>query len=222
MIIASRKPLDEIAEIIGDYKKVLIVGCGTCVEICHAGGRKEVEILTSQLNMKLSKEGIDKELLKDTVERQCEPEFIEPLVAKASEVDAVLSMACGVGVNFLAERLGNVPILPAVDTTFYGAVEEQGVWTEKCVGCGKCILHQTGGICPIVRCSKSILNGPCGGSDEGKCEISKDVDCAWCLIYERLKALGQLDKMQGLTPIRDWSTAKDGGPRKMVREDLRL
>ncbi|HIE29486.1 TPA: hypothetical protein EYP66_19630 [Candidatus Poribacteria bacterium] len=222
MIVASRKPLDEIIEIIGDYEKVLIAGCGTCVEVCHAGGEKEVEILASQLRMKFGKEGINKEFLSDTVERQCELEFIEPFLEKAEDLDAILSMACGVGVNFLADRLDSLPVLPALDTTFYGATEEQGVWTEKCSGCGKCILHLTGGICPITRCSKSILNGPCGGSDGGKCEISADVDCAWHLIYERLKALNQLENIQAINPIRDWSTGLDGGPRKMVREDLRL
>jgi ferredoxin len=222
MIVASRKPLDEIIEIIGDYEKVLLAGCGTCVEVCHAGGEKEVEILASQLRMKFGQERINKEFLLHTVERQCEVEFIEPLVEKAENVDAILSAACGVGVNFLADRLTSLPILPALDTTFYGATEEQGVWTEKCSGCGKCILHLTGGICPITRCAKSILNGPCGGSDEGKCEISEDVDCAWHLIYERLIALNQLKSIQTINPIRDWSTGLDGGPRKMVREDLRL
>jgi len=222
MIVASRKPFDEIIEIIGDYEKILIAGCGTCVEVCHAGGEKEVGILASQLRMKFGKEGVNKELLSDTVERQCEPEFIEPLAEKTPEMDAILSMACGVGVNFLADKLNSIPILPALDTTFYGAAEEQGVWAEKCSGCGKCIIHLTGGICPITRCAKSILNGPCGGSDGGKCEISEEVDCAWHLIYERMISLNQLGNIQAISPIRDWSPSRDGGPRKMVREDLRL
>jgi len=222
MIIANRKPLDEIVEMLSDYQKILIAGCGTCVEVCHAGGEKEVGIIASMLKMRWAKDEIDKELILDTVERQCEEEFLEPLKEKLEGVDAILSTACGVGVNFLSEKLGNIPVLPGLDTTFYGATEEQGIWTEKCAGCGKCILHLTGGICPVARCAKSIMNGPCGGSNEGKCEVSDDIDCAWQLILDRLKALNQLEKMQPINPIRDWSTARDGGPRKRIREDLRI
>ena len=223
MIVADRKPFDEIVEIISKYEKILIVGCGTCVEVCHTGGEKEVGVLASQLRIKFQKDGIQKEILEDTVERQCEWEMIEPILEKLDGVDAILSMACGVGVNFLADKFtGNVVVLPALDTTFYGATEEQGIWTEKCAGCGKCVLHLTGGICPIARCSKSILNGPCGGSTEGKCEVDENTDCAWQLIYDRLKALGQLENMIEITPIKDWSTALDGGTRKRIREDLRI
>lgn len=220
MIVADRKPLGEIVEMLSDYQKILLVGCGTCVEICHSGGDKEVGILASMLKMRWAKDDIKKELIWDTVERQCEDEFIEPIGEELDGVDAILSIACGVGVNFLAERLVDVPVLPGLDTTFYGATEEPGIWTEKCAGCGKCILHLTGGICPIARCAKSIMNGPCGGSNEGKCEVSDEIDCAWQLILERLTKLNQLEKMQPVNPIRDWSTAKDGGPRKRIREDL--
>ena len=223
MIVADRKPLDEIVEIISKYEKILIVGCGTCVEVCHAGGEKEVGILASQLRIKCQKDGIQKEFNEMTVERQCEWEFIEPILEKLNGVDAILSMACGVGVNFLADKFADdVVVLPALNTTFYGATEEQGVWAEKCAGCGNCILHLTGGICPIARCSKSILNGPCGGSSEGKCEVDENIDCAWQLIYDRLKALGQLENMIEIQPVKDWSTALDGGTRKRIREDLRI
>ena len=112
MIVADRKPLDEIVEMLNDYQKILIAGCGTCVEVCHAGGEKEVGILASMLKMRWAKDGIDKELILDTVERQCEEEFIEPLGEgeKLNGVDAILSLACGVGVNFLAEKLVDIPI----------------------------------------------------------------------------------------------------------------
>jgi len=223
MIVADRKPLDEIIEIINPYDNVLIVGCGTCVEVCHTGGEKEVAVLAAQLRIKLQKDGISKEIAEMTVERQCEWEMIEPILEKSDGVKAILSMACGVGVNFLADKFADdIVVLPALDTTFYGATEEQGIWTEKCAGCGKCVLHLTGGVCPIARCSKSILNGPCGGSDDGKCEVDENTDCAWQLIYDRLTALGQLKNMLETTPIKDWSTAWDGGPRKRIREDLRV
>jgi ferredoxin len=223
MIVADRKPVDEIVEIIDRYDKVLIVGCDSCVAVCHAGGEKEVGILAAQLRIKFQKDDIKKEILEATVERQCEWEMIEPILEKLDEADAILSMACGVGVNFLADKLKNdIVVLPALDTTFYGATEDAGIWTEKCAGCGKCILHLTGGICPIARCAKSILNGPCGGSDEGKCEVDENIDCAWQLIYDRLKALDQLENILEIQPIKDWSPALDGGPRKRIREDLRV
>jgi hypothetical protein len=131
-------------------------------------------------------------------------------------------MACGAGVQFVAEAYPEMPVFPAVNTTFIGVTEEQGVWTERCQACGNCILHLTGGICPVSRCSKSLMNGPCGGSSDGKCEVNKEIVCGWQLIIERLKQLGELDKYEEYIPIKDWSSSRDGGPRKVVREDLRI
>jgi hypothetical protein len=136
-------------------------------------------------------------------------------------IDAVVTLACGVGVNFFADRLGNVPIFPGVNTTFYGAVAEPGLWTEMCAGCGECMTAHTGGICPIARCSKHLLNGPCGGSEKGKCEVDPArIDCVWQLIYDRLKALGRLDELRNLIAPKDWRTASDGGVRRTIRENL--
>ena len=129
-------------------------------------------------------------------------------------------MACGCGVQEIARRFKEKPVLPAVNTAFMGASERQGVWAERCQGCGDCVLGLTGGICPIARCSKRLLNGPCGGSTNGKCEIDPDVDCAWQLIWDRLKALGIEDRYEENMPAKDWRTSRDGGPRKIIREDL--
>jgi hypothetical protein len=112
-------------------------------------------------------------------------------------------------------------VYPGVNTKFLGGTNEPGLWTENCQSCGDCILDRTGGICPIARCSKSLLNGPCGGSQNGKCEIDKDIDCAWQLIYDQMKGLGRLDDLLKIEPIKDWSKNRDGGPRKVVREDLK-
>ena len=120
----------------------------------------------------------------------------------------------------MAEIYGSVPVLPGVNTQFLGTNRDVGQWEEFCMACGECVLDKTGGICPIARCSKSLLNGPCGGSQDGKCEISKDVDCAWALIYDRLSALGQLDKMTEYIPAKNWHREK--GPRKLVKEELTL
>ena len=220
MIVAERKPLDEIIGFIKDCKKILIVGCNECVTVCYAGGKKEVEILASALKMAFLKEGKELEITEVTLERQCDQEYLEEIRDIIDQYDAVVSMACGVGVQFMAEKYLSIPIYPALNTLFMGVTEERGVWAERCQGCGQCILGQTAGICPISRCAKRLLNGPCGGSTKGKCEIDKELDCAWQLIIDRLKELGRLDDYDKLVPIKDWSTERSGGPRRIVREDL--
>ncbi len=223
MIVAERKPLGEIIGFIEDFKRVLVIGCGGCATVCLAGGETETKIVGSALRIAAGKAGREQEVLEDCVTRQCEPEFVEAVPARARDenLEAVLSLACGVGVNFLAERLGEVPVFPGLNTKFLGATAEPGVWVEMCAGCGNCVLHLTGGICPVARCSKSMLNGPCGGSNDGKCEISPDVDCGWELIIRRMERLGTLDKLTEIVPPRDWSSSPHGGPRRVVREDLR-
>ncbi len=222
MIVAEQKPLDEIKAMIADYEKILIVGCGTCVTVCFAGGEKEVGILASSLRMATKLDGQNKEFLEATVQRQCEYEYNEEVAEQIKEADVILSLACGIGVQTLTEQFPEKLTLPGLNTTFLGQPTEQGVWAERCQACGDCVLALTGGICPIARCSKSLLNGPCGGSQNGKCEIDPDIDCAWQLIYDRLKALDKLDLMMQIKPVKDWSTGRDGGPRRIVREDLRL
>jgi hypothetical protein len=157
-----------------------------------------------------------------TLARQCDTEYLEELKDEVDKYDAVLSMACGVGVNFLADMYPKTIILPALNTSFMGVSEEQGVWSERCAGCGNCILDKTGGLCPVARCPKRLFNGPCGGSQNGKCEINPDIACVWQLIYDRLKGLNQLEKLQEIFPMKNWSSSLHGGPRKIVREDLTL
>ncbi len=220
MIIAERKPIEEIIGFIRDCKRVLLVGCNECVTVCYAGGKKEVEILASALTMAFMKEGRELEVKEVTLERQCDHEYLEEIRNIIDEYDAVISLACGVGVQFLAEKYFQTPVFPGVNTLFMGVTEERGVWAERCQGCGQCILSQTAGICPVSRCAKRVLNGPCGGSTRGKCEINPELDCAWQLIIDRLKELGRLEDYETLIPIKDWSTERAGGPRKLVREDL--
>jgi len=219
MIVGEQKPLEEIWEMIKIHKQVLVFGCNTCVAVCQQGGNKEAEVLASMLRMKATQEGVDIEITNSGIERQCEHEFFEKSEKEIQGSEAILSTACGIGVQFMAEKYAK-PIYPGLNTTFLGAVEQFGVYTERCQACGNCVLGQTGGICPIARCAKRVMNGPCGGSTKGKCEISKDVDCAWQLIVDRLKLLGRMDDYETLTPIKDWSTDRAGGPRKLVREDL--
>jgi ferredoxin len=220
MITAERKPIEEILTLIEPYDRILLVGCNECVTVCAAGGRKEVALLSSALQMARMKEGRTLDVTELTLERQCDPEYVEELVGSIDRADAVVSMACGCGVQEVARRYKEMSVFPAVNTRFMGASERQGVWAERCQGCGDCLLGLTGGVCPIARCSKRLLNGPCGGSSNGKCEINPDVDCAWQLIWDRLKALGLESRYEDIAPPKDWRTSRDGGPRRIIREDL--
>lgn len=154
--------------------------------------------------------------------RQCDMEFLDDIAGSADGVDVILSMGCGAGVQYMAERFSKIPVLPAVNTRFIGVARDIGVWTEMCQGCGECILERTGGVCPVSRCSKSNFNGPCGGSSNGKCEIAPDVDCGWQLIYNRLKELGRLDRLYEIIEPKDWRTSRDGGPRKVEKKEVQL
>ena len=220
MIVADKKPIEEIIEEIKEHEKILILGCNECVTVCEAGGKKEVGVLASALRMYFLNQGQDVKIDEVTLERQCDHEYLEEIRDVMDQYDAVVSIACGVGVQFMAEKYHDTPIYPGVNTCFMGVTEKRGLWTERCQGCGECILARTGGICPVSRCAKRIFNGPCGGSVKGSCEINKEIDCAWQLIVERLKALNRLDDYEELSPLKDWSTDRAGGPRKVVREDV--
>ncbi len=221
MIVGEQKPFEEIWEMVREFKNILVYGCNTCVAICHAGGEKEAEVLASMIRMKASQEGVELKVEHMGIQRHCEPEYFDPDMDKVRTYDLVLSTACGVGVNFLAERIGDIPVYPGLNTTFYGAVQEPGVFVELCAGCGDCVLHMTGGICPIARCAKSMMNGPCGGTNKGKCEVSSEIDCAWYLIVERMKKLGTLEKLLDIKPPRNWAPSTHGGPRRMVAEHIK-
>lgn len=221
MIVARKKPFEEVVEMVKDKSRILVLGCNECVTVCEAGGKKEVAVLASALRMYFGKEGKDVVVDEHTLERQCDHEYILEIKDKVKDYDVILSLACGVGVQFTAEHY-SLPVVPGVDTCFLGATEQRGLWGERCQACGKCILAYTGGICPVARCAKRLFNGPCGGSSNGKCEISSEVPCAWQLIINRLKALNRLEDYEKLMDIKDWSFDRAGGPRKVIREDLQL
>ena len=222
MIIAEQKSLDEIKTLIGNSEKVLVLGCGTCVTVCFAGGEREAAIMASSLRMATKLEGKNKAISDITVQRQCEWEYLDQVAEQIGEADVVLSLGCGIGVQAIAEHFPNTWVVPGLNTSFLGLPSEQGVWEERCAACGDCILGLTGGICPIARCSKTLLNGPCGGSEDGHCEIDPEIPCVWQLIYDRLSSMDKLDVLLDLQPPKNWQTSRDGGPRKIVREDLRL
>jgi len=222
MIVAEQKSLDEMKTLIGDAQKVLVVGCGTCVTVCFAGGAREAAIVAASLRMATQLDGKTKTVSDVTVQRQCEWEYLDEIAEQVRAADVVLSLGCGIGVQAIAEHFPQTWVVPGLNTSFLGLPTEQGVWAERCAACGDCLLGRTGGICPIARCSKSLLNGPCGGSEAGHCEVNPDIPCAWQLIYDRLSSLGKLDLLLEIQPPKNWKAARDGGPRKIVREDLRL
>ncbi len=210
MIVGKRKELEDIKKMVSGHKKVLIVGCDTCVSVCWAGGTKEVAALAAELEADGDTAGTS--FLQSSVDRQCESEMCEVLRPQAQEADAILSMGCGAGAQILAELFDDRPVLPALDTTFLGVPTELGVWVENCGCCGDCTLDITGGICPIVRCGKGLLNGPCGGvRRNGKCELDEEKDCAWVQIYRRLEKQGRLDLMTEYREPRDHSAVKRPG-----------
>ena len=204
MIVAERKPFEEIKAMVKDYSKVLTVGCGTCVAVCLAGGEKEVGILNAELKMARKLDNTPIELGAATLERQCDMEFLDELEETIGEYDALLSMACGAGIQFLAERYPEIPVLPAVNTSFIGVNKDVGWYEERCRGCGNCVLDKTAGVCPVTMCAKGLFNGPCGGTNQGSCEINKDQPCAWFMIYERLAKQNRLDNITTIFPPADW------------------
>jgi len=218
MIVGERKPFEEIWNSVKDMKKVLVLGCGTCVTVCQSGGEKEVGFLASELRMKSQLEGLDIIIDEATIERQCDREFFDSIKEKAKGYDAILSMACGAGVQFCAEVLEPLPSIPALNTRFIGVTEQEGNWAERCRACGNCLLADYGGICPMTICAKSLVNGPCGGSKNGKCEAGQDKDCAWVLIYNRLKKQNKLDNLKKLSGVITKDYTKQTHPGRMINE----
>lgn len=222
MIVAEQKSLQEIQDLLGPAENVLVLGCGTCVTVCFAGGDREAQLLATSLRMASKLEGSPRHVTALTVQRQCEWEYLDEIKTELEEADTVLSIGCGIGVQAIAERYPETWVIPGLNTTFLGLPSEHGIWEERCAACGDCLLGITGGICPIARCSKSLLNGPCGGSENGHCEIDPDVPCAWQLIYDRLKRMDKLEVLLTIQQPKNWGTSRDGGPRKIIREDLQL
>jgi ferredoxin len=204
MIKAKRKPLTELKQSIQAYSKVLIVGCGGCVSVCLAGGQKEVNILKAELNAELKLDGQSKTLDGHTLERQCNVRFLDELADMVGSYDCILSMACGAGVQYLAERYPEIPVFPAVNTIAIGVDLDVGLYQEKCRACGECVLAYTAGICPVTGCAKSLFNGPCGGTNNGECELGNNIPCAWYEIYKRLEKQGRLDNILNIRPPMQW------------------
>jgi ferredoxin len=221
MITAEQKPMEEIKGMIAPYGRILVLGCNSCVAECAAGGEKETGMLASVLRMAARMEGKDTLIQEKSLDRQCVKEFVIQLDGVVDQYDAVLSLACGAGVQAVGDMYPEIPVIPALNTEFLGETKDQGMWVENCLGCGDCMLYHFGGVCPLARCSKHLMNGPCGGSRGGSCEVRQDLPCAWQEILLRLESFGALDRLEKVYPPKDWSRKNSGGPRKIVREDQR-
>ncbi len=192
MIVTQKKPIDELMGMLGDAKKIAIIGCGSCATACATGGEKEVAELKAYL------ESQGRTVVATSMSDYCCMNLttkgkVKDFAAKGAE--AVVCMACGDGTQVVASNVP-VPTYPANNTMFLGEAVKFGLFHEACHLCGDCVLGQTGGICPITRCAKSLVNGPCGGAKNGKCEVNPENDCAWVQIYKRLESLGQLYKLE--------------------------
>ena len=199
MIITQRKPMEDLLAMLEGVQKVALVGCGNCASACQTGGENEVREMKALLESK----GI--EVVGTLVPEECCHKMLVKKELKAlrdSGAQAILGMACGDGVQTVADN-AEVPVYPANDTLVLGQIERVGIFHEYCRMCGDCVLGETGGICPVTRCAKGLVNGPCGGQKNGKCEVDPENDCAWILIYKRLEKLGQLHKLTGPVPDRD-------------------
>ena len=210
--ITAQKPVEEIMKYLEKCQWVHIIGCGTCATLCHTGGKSEV------IEMRKKLEASGKKVTGwMVIPTACDELTRDALRENAGAVDAadcILAMTCAIGVQTIALHLKEIkPVYPGLNTLFLGTEDRPGHFIEVCLQCGSCVLGRTAAICPLVRCAKSLLNGPCGGSSGGKCEVSKEIPCAWQLIYDRLMAMGRLDVLEEIAPVKDWSVSVSGGPR---------
>ncbi|MCP4667627.1 MAG: 5,10-methylenetetrahydrofolate reductase [Deltaproteobacteria bacterium] len=198
--ITRQKPEEEIDQLLNGLGRVFIVGCGTCVTLTRTGGRPEVDAMGATLSGKGKL--VTGDMVLPVACDNLTGEALEEYGSQIEQASALLVMTCAFGVQTIARQLKKV-IVPALDTLFIGKETGVGRFDEICTQCGTCIIGETGGICPVTSCHKGLVNGPCGGTNEGKCEIDTNKDCAWTLIYNRLEELGRLDSMRTLQKPRN-------------------
>ena len=206
--ITKQKTLVEIEKLLEKESKVFLVGCGTCATMCRTGGKAEVLDMARKL-ADLGKTVTGSVVIPtvcDTLDQQALAENAKAI----EEAECILVMACAYGVQALA-LYTDKPVYPALDTLFMGQEMSPGVFSEVCVQCGECVLAWTGGICPLTACPKGLLNGACGGAKGGKCEVSAAKDCAWEVIYERLRKQGKLENLRKRRSLRNFNASTKPG-----------
>jgi len=212
MIITEKKPIEKIRENLKNRKKVFILGCGTCAALAQTGGEEQIKEMAQLLS---DKEIVGTAVVETPCDKRTLKRDLRAISASLNAADAVLVLSCGVGVQTLAELTGKI-VIPGLNTKFIGMTEHIGEFYQRCLACGNCILDETGGICPISRCPKGLLNGPCAGHMDEKCEVDREKDCAWVLIYKRMKDIGQLDKFRAFRKPRNYKIST--APQQIVSE----
>lgn len=208
MIITQKREMKHLMENIKKYKRFFLLGCSECATLCSTGGEPELKALKEELE----KQG--KEVTGSFVAKTgCQVLGTKVELKKSSKEaldksDCILVLSCGAGTQSAVELFEDKPVYPTNDSLFLGNMTRMQMFDERCSICGECILDKTGGICPITACPKGLLNGPCGGTNEGKCEVSPDVDCAWVKIYNRMKRLDQLEDLKKPLKPKNWSAHK--------------
>jgi ferredoxin len=212
--ITEQKPVEEILKYLEKSKHVHIIGCGTCATLCRTGGKSEV--LEMKERLEASGKTVTGWMVVPTGCDELAGDALRESAPVVEAADAILAMTCAIGVQNIALHMKDVkPVYPGLNTLFLGIEDTPGHFIEVCLQCASCVLGRTACVCPLVRCAKSLLNGPCGGSADGKCEISPDVPCAWQIIYDRLRETGRLEEMEEIEPVKDWSVSVSGGPRQV-------
>ncbi len=208
MIITKKRDLKELMDNIKDYKRFFLVGCSECATLCATGGEPELKAMKETLEAE-GKEVAGTFVAKTGCQVLGTKVELKPFKETLAETDCILVMSCGAGTQTAVELYPETPVYPTNDSLFLGNMSRIQMFDERCSLCGKCILDKTGGICPVTACPKGLLNGPCGGTNEGKCEVSNDIDCAWVKIYNRMKRIDQLDEMKKINEPKDWSAHKN-------------
>ena len=198
--ITKQKPSEEIQQQLDRFDRVFIIGCGTCTTMARTGGREEV--LTMKDRLQEQGKLVTGWIVIPTACDEMTEVAMRENDGAVHNANCILVMSCALGVHKVSLYIDK-PVIPAVDTLFIGLEDSPGDFHEVCAQCGHCVLGETAGICPITACNKHLLNGPCGGTNNGKCEIDKEKDCAWTLIYRRLKEQNRLDLMKKYQPIKD-------------------
>jgi ferredoxin len=201
VIITAKKNFEEIEEMLKPYNKVFVGGCGTCSTVCQTGGEEEVKEMVEKLGDRV----VGSTVFEEPCDARVLKRDLKAVKDQVEDAEVILMLCCGAGDQVVSE-ITHKFAMPGLNTIFLGETERIGRFREMCKLCGECVLHETGSICPITRCAKGLLNGPCGGYAEGKCEVGNyEKDCAWCLIYEKLKEFDRLDLYTKFRLPRDWS-----------------
>ena len=210
MIITKKRDFKDLMENLKNYKSLFLIGCSECASLCGTGGDPELAAMKDILEAEgktvtgtlLPKTGCQ------TLGTKIELKKDKDACAAA---DAIIVMSCGAGTQSAVEIFPDKPVFPSNDSLFLGNMTRFQMFDERCSLCGKCILDKTGGICPVTACPKGLLNGPCGGTDNGKCEVSPDIECAWVRIYDRMKKTDQLEDFRKVLEPKDWSASRKPG-----------